>query len=150
MYIQISFCKLHLVIQIQTYVQYIVLTKKWKNSVVNKLTKKYVCKFLLVKNVVVRSGIRTHALIRGPEISVYREGFIPWVWRLRPLGHPDILIIMWKNIHFQYSENTNKDCFDYPAKILALLENEKSALKSLNFDDSKHFFSFFCENDLLM
>ena len=35
-------------------------------------------------------------------------------------------------------------------KLLAILENEKSALKSLNFDDSKYFFSFFCENDLLM
>ena len=40
----------------------------------------------------VRSGIRTHALIRGPEISDYWERYIPWVWRLRPLGHSDILL----------------------------------------------------------
>ena len=32
-----------------------------------------------------RSGIRTHAHIRVPEIS--SENF-SWVWRLRPLGHP--------------------------------------------------------------
>ena len=43
---------------------------------------------------VVRSGIRTHAHIRGPERSILRlrlceERCEPWVWRLRPLGHPD-------------------------------------------------------------
>jgi hypothetical protein len=40
----------------------------------------------------VRSGIWTHALIRGPECSssIGGEG-VPWVWRLRPLGHPDIV-----------------------------------------------------------
>ena len=39
----------------------------------------------------VRSGIRTHAHIRGPESSLLRsEEFTSWVWRLRPLGHPDI------------------------------------------------------------
>ena len=41
----------------------------------------------------VRSGIRTHAHIRGPErpipICLLSEGNQPWVWRLRPLGHPD-------------------------------------------------------------
>ena len=46
------------------------------------------------KNYFVRSGIRTHALIRGPEFPIIpvinREGK-PWVWRLRPLGHPDVL-----------------------------------------------------------
>ena len=44
------------------------------------------------KIVVVRSGIRTHALIRGPECSLHRsEECISWVWRLRPLGHPDFV-----------------------------------------------------------
>ena len=42
---------------------------------------------------VVRSGIWTHAHIRGPEHSYLqiwrRNDAIPWVWRLRPLGHPD-------------------------------------------------------------
>ena len=35
--------------------------------------------------------LRTHALRRGPEFSltISEEGF-PWVWRLRPLGHPDL------------------------------------------------------------
>ena len=43
----------------------------------------------------VRSGIWTHALIRGPEVSCTKALYlrarcvIPWVWRLRPLGHPD-------------------------------------------------------------
>ena len=36
----------------------------------------------------VRSGVRTHAHIRGPEHSIWRF-VLPWVWRLRPLGHPD-------------------------------------------------------------
>ena len=40
----------------------------------------------------VRSGIRTHALIRGPECSLrWSEEYSSWVWRLRPLGHPDFL-----------------------------------------------------------
>ena len=41
---------------------------------------------------IVRSGIWTHAHIRGPERSFLPlDGKIikPWVWRLRPLGHPD-------------------------------------------------------------
>ena len=43
------------------------------------------------KNISVRCGIRTHAHIRGPEHSIPLQGrFLPWVWRLRPLGQPDI------------------------------------------------------------
>ena len=38
----------------------------------------------------VRSGIRTHAHRCGPEHSVSAED-LSWVWRLRPLGHPDML-----------------------------------------------------------
>ena len=44
------------------------------------------------KNDYVRSGIRTHASIRRPERPLpLRNGkeWQPWVWRLRPLGHPD-------------------------------------------------------------
>ena len=44
------------------------------------------------QNDFVRSGIRTHALIRGPECSLVGEESISWVWRLRPLGHPDIVM----------------------------------------------------------
>ena len=43
------------------------------------------------KKFFVRSGIRTHALIRGPERSIVSEEYSSWVWRLRPLGHPDLL-----------------------------------------------------------
>ena len=42
----------------------------------------------------VRCGIRTHALIRGPEFSscsLQGNKAVPWVWRLRPLGQPDSL-----------------------------------------------------------
>ena len=40
----------------------------------------------------VRSGIWTHASTWRPEHSVTREETdSPWVWRLRPLGHPDAL-----------------------------------------------------------
>ncbi len=43
----------------------------------------------------VRKGIWTPALIWGPEIShlhpTREQGFLPWVWRLRPLGHPDFV-----------------------------------------------------------
>ena len=47
---------------------------------------------------VVRSGIRTHAHIRGPECSLdSSEEYISWVWRLRPLGHPDFTSI-WKKV----------------------------------------------------
>ena len=51
------------------------------------------------KSYFVRSGIWTHALIRGPEFSFTEALYlrarcvIPWVWRLRPLGHPDIASI---------------------------------------------------------
>lgn len=52
------------------------------------------------KKVAVRSGIWTHALIRGPEFSIQlpimRVRYSPWVWRLRPLGHPDRVKLMWK------------------------------------------------------
>ena len=50
------------------------------------------------QKVCVRSGIRTHALIRGPECSLHRsEENISWVWRLRPLGHPDFIVKRWWN-----------------------------------------------------
>ena len=39
----------------------------------------------------VRSGIWTHALCWGPEFTrLDRRQVRTWVWRLRPLGHPDI------------------------------------------------------------
>ena len=41
------------------------------------------------ENVGVRSGIRTHAHYCGPECSWNRKDVESWVWRLRPLGHPD-------------------------------------------------------------
>ena len=47
------------------------------------------------KKVCVRSGIRTHASIRRPESP--RWGSFAWVWRLRPLGHPDT---SWKTERF--------------------------------------------------
>ena len=41
----------------------------------------------------VRSGIRTHASKWRPErpwnVIATMQGIEPWVWRLRPLGHPD-------------------------------------------------------------
>jgi hypothetical protein len=44
----------------------------------------------------VRSGIWTHAFFRRPEcLGPYFQGKScrAWVWRLRPLGHPDILLM---------------------------------------------------------
>ena len=44
------------------------------------------------KNVFVRSEIWTHARIRGLEhsqLAAMQAMYYPWVWRLRPLGHPD-------------------------------------------------------------
>ena len=53
-----------------------------------------------VKKSFVRSGIRTHALIRGPECSLNSsEEYFSWVWRLRPLGHPDFAST-WKSFKF--------------------------------------------------
>ena len=52
----------------------------------------YNCLISVAKSCV-RCGIRTHALIRGPEFSSYSlsgKKAEPWVWRLRPLGQPDI------------------------------------------------------------
>ena len=47
----------------------------------NKLLKKFV-----------RSEIWTHALYWRPEFSITTtEEDFPWVWLLRPLGHPDLL-----------------------------------------------------------
>lgn len=39
----------------------------------------------------VRSGIWTHASIWRPEVPFFVDGIYPWVWRPRPLGHPDKL-----------------------------------------------------------
>ena len=55
---------------------------------------KYVLK--ITSKMFVRSGIWTHARIRGPEhsqLAAMQARYYPWVWRLRPLGHPDI----WNN-----------------------------------------------------
>ena len=40
--------------------------------------------------ITVRSGIWTHASMWRPEVPFYSGRSQPWVWRLRPLGHPDI------------------------------------------------------------
>ena len=60
------------------------------------------------KNFLVRSGIRTHALIRGPECSLLRsEEYSSWVLRLRPLGHPDMLYQWVANLIFDNNINTS-------------------------------------------
>ena len=69
------------------------------------------------KKIFVRSGIRTHALIRGPECSPHRsEEYISWVWRLRPLGHPDFVItqefLKIIKTYFDYSNIRLKILFD--------------------------------------
>ena len=54
----------------------------------------------------VRCGIRTHALIRGPEFSwqlCIAEQGNPWVWRLRPLGQPDMLSLTPNFFHLIFS-----------------------------------------------
>ena len=59
----------------------------------------------------VRSGIRTHAHIRGPECSHQHcwGRTCPWVWRLRPLGHPDMFILWLNNdISWEYFVRTKK------------------------------------------
>ena len=57
----------------------------------------------LEKRYFVRSGIRTHAHIRGPECSLLcSEESISWVWRLRPLGHPDILVYQQNSYVYQF------------------------------------------------
>ena len=55
------------------------------------------------KKGIVRSGIRTHAHIRGPEFSLlWSEEANSWVWRLRPLGHPDILLTTQKSLYLNF------------------------------------------------
>ncbi len=43
------------------------------------------------KTACVRSGIWTHASMWRPEPSTTEKEITPWVWRLRPLGHSDLL-----------------------------------------------------------
>ena len=60
------------------------------------------------KKYFVRSGIRTHAHIRGPECSLQcSEESFSWVWRLRPLGHPDILVLLLKSSNVTKEAITN-------------------------------------------
>ena len=47
----------------------------------------------------VRSGIRTHAYIRRPEHPTECK-ICSWVWRLRPLGHPDTTREQWQKMPY--------------------------------------------------
>lgn len=75
------------------------------------------------KKKLVRSGIRTHAHIGGPEGPlgthfchwVIVTSFCTWVWRLRPLGHPDTqkYFKATTNFFFAWYEqwNCKKSCY---------------------------------------
>ena len=84
------------------------------------------------KKVAVRSGIWTHALIRGPEFSIQlpimRVRYSPWVWRLRPLGHPDRVKLMWKIL----TSKTNG--YIFWAKIKWIFNFWKKHLAERSFD----------------
>ncbi len=52
----------------------------------------------------VRSGIWTNASMWRPETSTIEKLAMPWVWRLRPLGHSDYQELTWFPLTFRAVE----------------------------------------------